>query len=251
MFKTVVTAASLAAFVLTATALADGYKPYNWTGLYFGGNLGYGMRNTDVDLSGSSGALYWNDPFETEQETLDSGSGLVGGLQFGADKHFGSLLVGVAIDVTFGELEDEGTYTTPLGSQWHITSTLNTLALARGRIGLVVTPRLMTYATAGLAFGQFNVKQATTFVNGAGEPIDDGGRVSGDVNHFGYTVGGGFEYLFARGWTFGSEYLFVDFGKEDYALKGTTKPYNDTPHTETFAAEKELHMFRGTLNYRF
>jgi outer membrane immunogenic protein len=67
------------------------------------------------------------------------------------------------------------------------------LSSVRGRLGWAVIPELLLYATAGGAFGDVRVPGA------AGDQA-------------GWSVGGGFEWMFAPNWSFKAEYLHYDLG---------------------------------------
>jgi outer membrane immunogenic protein len=237
------------AALLSMTVTASANEP--WSGLYIGAHAGYGWGSTDVDLSNSTGAIFYNDPFVPSSGSLSDSDGFVGGLQVGANKQLGGMVVGLEADVSWSGMEADGTFTTPLGSQWAITSELTTLGTVRGRVGLLATPALLIYGTAGLAWGQVDVTQATTFVDGKGAKLDDGGRTSGDFNHIGYAIGAGAEYALGNGWSLKGEYLYIDLGDEDYQLTGTTKPGGTVPYVETFASELDLHTLRVGANYKF
>lgn len=233
----------------SSAALAGETEP--WSGLYIGAHAGYAWGGTDVDLSHSTGAIFYNDPFVPDQGSLSDSDGFAGGLQAGFDKQFGSVVAGIEVDVSWSDLEADGTFTTPLGSQWKITSAIDTLATARGRLGFLVTPNALVYGTAGVAWGHVDVTQATTFVDKNGDFLDDGGRTSGDYDHVGYVIGGGLEYLVGGGWSIKAEYLHIDLGDQDYGLKGTTKPNGNVPYVETFGSDLTLDVVRAGVNYRF
>src|SRR5262245_19219334 len=96
--------ASLCLFVATALSgpaqAGDGYgKPLGWTGFYVGAHAGYGAGDWNVDLSHSSGAIHWNDPFANPFQSLKSSDGPLGGLQLGYNKQLGSIVVGFETDV--------------------------------------------------------------------------------------------------------------------------------------------------------
>lgn len=242
-------------------SIKDTYEPpeppvYNWTGLYIGGHAGYGWGDTDVDLSHSTGAIFYSDPFVPDQGSLSASDGFVGGIQVGAQKRYDRVVAGLEIDVSWTNSTSEGTFTTPLGSQWNITSDLEVFGTARGRLGYLFTPQLLAYATAGLAWGRVDVTQATTFVQGSGcsplgSPACEGGRTSGKFDHVGYAVGGGLEYALDNNWSLKAEYLYIDLGDEDYSLKGTTTPGGSTPYVETFGSDLQIQTLRAGVNYRF
>jgi len=252
---------ALAAFIASPALAADKAAPYipgisdpvayKWSGPYIGAHLGYGWANNDVDLSHSTGAIFYNDPFVPSSGSLDGGDGVLGGLQVGIDKQFDRFVVGLVGDFTWGDMSADATATTPLGSQWKITSDLDVMGTARVKAGYLVSPALLLYATGGVAWAKFDVKQATTFVDKDGNFLDDGGRTSGSFDHVGYTIGGGAEWALGGGWSVSGEYLYADFGEQDYQLKGTTKPNGGAPYVETFAQDVDMHILRAGVNYRF
>lgn len=219
----------------------------SWSGAYVGVHAGYGWGDVDVDLSNSTGAIFYNDPFVPDQGSLSSSAGGIGGFQVGYNVQSGTLVVGLEADFSWTGMNADGRFTTPLGSQWDIESDINYFGTVRGRLGALVTNNLLLYATGGLAWANVDVKQATNFI----APPDVGGRTSGDFNHIGYAIGAGAEVALGSNWTLKGEYLFVDLGKEDYQLKGTTKPNGSVPYVETFASDIELQVLRAGLNYKF
>ncbi len=231
---------------------ADASGRLNWSGIYVGANAGYAWGDNSVDLTGSSGAIFYKDPFlpGDRHQDFDDSDGFVGGLQAGVNQQYGKVVVGLEADVAWSGIDAELTTGISVqGAQWDITSELETLATFRARLGYLVQNNLLVYATAGAAWGEFDVKQATTFK--IPPPDIAGGRTGGTEDHYGWTIGGGAELALTRNWTIRGEYLYVDLGKQDYDLKGTTKPGGSDPYTETFAAEYQLHILRAGLNYSF
>lgn len=120
-------AVGLAALATAVPAVADGgpgpygrpYQPSIWQGLYGGFHLGWG-----------------------EVDSLD---GFVGGVQVGYNWQAGQIVYGVEADVSFADISDEirvmGVTVAEASIDW--------LATARGRVGFLVTPRVLAYATAG------------------------------------------------------------------------------------------------------
>ncbi len=222
-----------------------------WTGLYVGGHVGYGWGEWDVDLSHSSGAIHYNDPFVPANRSLSSDDNWIGGLQGGYNHQIGSMIVGVESDVSWTGMEADGRFTTPAPNHttWDIDTSLDVFGTVRTRVGVLVSPQLLVYATGGLAWGIVDAKQATNWFPPANPDV--GGRTSGDEAHIGWTAGGGAEWLVAPNWSIQGQYLYVDLGEQDYALKGTTKPGGTVPYVETFSTDLTFHTVRVGVNYKF
>ena len=75
----------------------------------------------------------------------------------------------------------------------------------RGRIGYLVDPKVLLYATGGLAYGEVD-SSATIGLVPTGF-----GTVSN--THVGWTVGAGIEGVIGGNWTASLEYLYVDLGR--------------------------------------
>ncbi|MFZ1885388.1 MAG: outer membrane protein [Rhodoplanes sp.] len=91
----------------------------------------------------------------------------------------------------------------------------------RGRLGYLVTPWTLLYATGGMAFGKVSGSLA---YSGTIYSCDDSGAncttpignsvssVSFSETRVGYTVGGGVEYQFSGPWSARLEYRYADLG---------------------------------------
>lgn len=112
---------------------------------------------------------------------------------------------------------------------------LTQLATLRGRVGVVVQPDLLVYATGGAAFGWTEAKGRVVF------DVADVRTASADETHIGYTVGGGAEYKFSEHWSAGAEYQYVDLGDEAYRFV----------EGDSGVADLDLHMFTVRINRRF
>jgi outer membrane immunogenic protein len=140
-------AAAVAVLTGAIPAAADGprgpahygrpYQPSIWQGLYGGLHLGWG----------------------------DAGSadGIVGGAQIGYNWHTGRLVYGLEGDVSIADISVEN----PV-----FEASIDWLATARGRVGYLVTPRVLAYATAG-----FGIASASASFMG----IDQGHDTEMDV----------------------------------------------------------------------
>ena len=77
--------------------------------------------------------------------------------------------------------------------------------------------------------------------------------VSDTANFLGWAAGLGVDYMFAPNWTFGVEYLHMDFGDANFRFGSTGYPNVTT--TEALAPGTNVSLrtdtVRATVNYRF
>lgn len=247
--KSMISALALA--LLAGPALAgDGYGPpvapgLDWSGLYVGLNGGYGTGDSNYDLSTSSGAMFYNDFFDPDNVSADL-DGWTAGLHAGAQKQVGRMIFGGEVDVSWTGMQSHLNASTP-NTIWDIEADLEMFGTVRGRLGYLVTDRIMVYGTGGFAWGKVDAEQRSTHLPGN----IPGGVTSGEQNHFGWTLGGGAEIALTNSISLRGEYLYVDLAEEEYALRGTVSPTSKTPYVETFDAGYDFHVIRGGLSYRF
>lgn len=200
-----------------------------WTGWFVGVNAGYidsgGRTNTDVaSLTTSSAPANGFNLINsgTNQFNHNSG-GFLGGVQAGYNYQFSpSLLMGLEADIQGTSLRQNASGTRRadiLPPSWITTTTVNDrldyLGTVRGRIGGIPRPDLLLYSTGGLAYGGVRSDTQIAFNN-------DGGAIPGATSgslsstRFGYTVGGGLEWMFSPKWTTKLEYLYYDLGSVTY-----------------------------------
>jgi outer membrane immunogenic protein len=155
-----------------------------WTGIYIGGNAGYDWSSYSMALSTSDG------PVPTPRI---SGGGFVGGGQFGANKTFGSFLLGVEVDGNVGQVGGSGPVTsTNASTDWFAT--------ARLRAGWLATPAFLLYATGGGAYGFGAVNTSI-----AGAPVNL------SVPAIGWAAGGGVEWMVVPHVSVAAEYLHIGY----------------------------------------
>lgn len=176
------------------------YRPLDierWTGLYFGGTLGYGFGATDV--RGGSGAF-----------DLDANGG-VGTVFAGYNWQRERLVLGLEADVGFGSLDDR------LGAGLGLVSSdLNVMGSLRARAGYLLTPAFMVYGTAGVAAADFDFR-----ANG----------ITSSETLVGYQVGAGTELAITPNWAMRMEYIYTDFAPESINHAGLTNSYEPDFHT--------------------
>jgi outer membrane immunogenic protein len=182
----------------------------NWSGLYIGGNVGYGWGNGNTDFTFLPAATS-----DIANATVDTKpKGVIGGAQTGYNWQMGSLVTGLEADI-----QSAGIKGTAAPSQIIATDGANVpgdflsskeklswFGTVRGRLGVTVTPDLLLFATGGLAYGHVEASANAHFIN----PFDFPGSVS--KTKVGWTAGVGTEWRFARNWSAKAEYLYVDLG---------------------------------------
>jgi outer membrane immunogenic protein len=197
---------------------------YNWSGLYIGGNVGYGAGDLNASAFGFG--------------LSDSIDGWFGGGQIGYNwQAAGSPWVwGIEVDSQWANIERNANAAVGAGIVASAFSSLDYFGTARLRLGYA-WDRVMVYGTGGFAWGQ----------NEVGFNVAGGGIVAGITEsnmHTGWTVGGGVEWALVDNWTAKVEYLYVKLGNENYFS-------NVTGTGLGFDADLDVHTVKVGLNYRF
>lgn len=166
---------------------------YNWGGIYFGLNGGYGF-----------GKSQWSGAGVTSADFNVSGF-LVGGT-LGANYQADAFVFGIEGDFDGSWLEGTGTDPICVAATGPGCETKNFwLATVRGRAGYAAD-RVLFYGTAGGAFGDISAG-----VNGAASSSFTSKTVAG------WTAGAGVEAAFTDNLTARIEYLFVDFSNATFS----------------------------------
>jgi outer membrane immunogenic protein len=176
---------------------------YNWGGIYFGVNGGYGFGSTQQSTAAG-----------TNSGTFDTSGFLVGGT-IGANFQTDAFVFGIEGDFDGSWMEGSGgTAVCALGTAQCETKN-SWLSTIRGRIGYAAD-RVLFYGTAGGAFG--NIEQGS---NGAAN------STFASSSKAGWTAGAGVEAAFADNWTARIEYLFVDLSNATFnAAPATTVKFD-------------------------
>jgi outer membrane immunogenic protein len=187
----------------------------NWSGLYIGGNLGYGWGDGNTDFS----FLPTPEQFRFSNASLRARStGVIGGAQAGYNGQIGSLVTGLEADIQGSGIKGSvSAAPTILGTSLPTTDgtlissepKLSWFGTVRGRLGVTVTPELLLYGTGGLAYG--HVDASANYLEG-GDPLAAPASVS--KTKVGWTAGAGAEWMFAHNWSAKLEYLYLDLGTE-------------------------------------
>jgi outer membrane immunogenic protein len=201
----------------------------NWTGFYLGLNVGGNWghsENKDLDD-------YWHPdrPWGYDE------SGVVAGGQVGYNFQWNWLVLGAEFDGGYMNLEGSGEEprTNFPGGPNVGSSNSDFYTTLRGRIG-VTFHRLLFYGTGG----GIGVNYKTRMDD---RPEDLHGRKT-DFQ-WGWTAGGGIEYLINCHWSIKGEYLRFELDKQRFT--------GVWPHVGPFDFDgnTEGNIFRGGLNYKF
>lgn len=186
------------------------YEPLQierWTGFYFGGTLGYGWG--EGRATGAVGAI----PFDQD--------GITGTILAGYNWQIGSAVLGVETDVGTGDMSARTS--TAFGTLEHDLSWYGSF---RGRAGFLVSPAMLLYGTAGLAWANMDVG----FANAS----------KTSETFWGYQLGAGAEWMMSRNLTLRLEYIYTDLDSQRVTHSGLTSTY-----------EPDFHTVRAGISFKF
>jgi outer membrane immunogenic protein len=219
---------------------------YDWTGFYVGGNLGYSWgRSSDTStLTNAAGTVLLTTPGKSDL------NGVVGGGQIGYNWQRQNWVWGLEADIQgTGEKGSRAFAFTPgvglgIGNfapgiivPFVLTQKIDWFGTVRGRVGILATPKVLLYATGGLAYGQVNSSETVgTVVPSA---------FSNSITNVGWTVGAGVEGVISGNWTAKLEYLYVDLGtvSSSYTLPST--------NIISYSSHITDNVLRVGVNYKF
>ena len=276
-----------------------------WTTIYLGGFVGGSAATQSVNEQGanqffaaqgagtSALAVPAADPETPFQFSGSSGSFTAGGFA-GAGYQVNDLVFGAEADYGWKNAQSNGaqpagenaaysytpfncsrgtgdcTYDTASAARTEAFSgqvRQNWDASVRLRLGALVTPAILVYATGGGAVGQVNSSfsySATTvynYENALGAPGPIAQTTSGSGNwadlRIGWTLGVGFEVLLSNNWRVRAEYRYTDLGSFDkqVALVRSSSDSLNLPNTgsaySTVNFDAAFHTARIGLAYGF
>lgn len=176
---------------LPGRAPAPAYVPpapiFTWTGVYIGGQVGYGWGRLDGRVFAPNGQ---SAGFGFTPE------GVIGGAHVGYNYQINQWVLGIEGSVDGTSLSK--TFIPGPGVSFSHSSDIQ--GSIRGRLG-IAWDRALLYATGGAAFGGFNSSFTSIF-----------GTDSFSSTRVGWTVGGGLEYAITNNWSAYAEYRYSDFG---------------------------------------
>lgn len=178
---------------------------FDWSGFYVGANVGAGW-----------GEGNFNSTIATLEADPRDANGYTAGVQAGANAQFGNFVLGVEGDVAWANIgSDEDLVDEPSFS-------VDWMSTIRGRAGFAADAFLI-YGTAGVAFA--GVSADALAVEGPGDDR------SASATHTGWTAGAGVEAALTDNISLKGEYLYADFGSQDYDFGGSTADASFTTHS--------------------
>ena len=232
-----------------------------WSGCYVGGHGGWAWAKahdnslptatTPVAIPGTGAGAGDSIVFGFNGD-MDK-SGFAGGFQVGCDHQYGNWVVGGVADVDWSSIKANSdpfqiTPVFPTTTAPEIaTLKLKNFGTARARIGFTNGPWLF-YGTGGLAWAHASYTISGQVLN----PATVGLSVSDTVPFLGWAAGAGFDWMFSPNWTFGIEYLHLDFGDANFKFTG---PFPNVTTSIALGAGSNVSLkadvVRGTVNFRF
>lgn len=212
----------LAAVAMTGSAFAADMAPrytkappapiavYTWTGCYIGGNVGGAWHNVNQNSNRSVNGTVFAPPLDLG--SADSNGDFIGGGQIGCDYQFaGNWVVGIQGMFDFGNTNSRNNIfdarVIGIGTPYTTTRTRD-LYTVTGRVGYLFTPQLLGYVKGG---GAWTNTYTAIYGNIPANFLSE----SASADRQGWTIGGGLEYMFAKGWSVFGEYNYADFGRKD------------------------------------
>ncbi len=174
---------------------------YNWTGIYLGGDGGYGWTGSEGTLMTASGV-----PLAPYSYGVN---GPFAGIFAGANYQLNWLVAGIESDWQRSNLSGDNQQQAALGTTgafpdgpFTLSATIKNYELVRGRLG-VAFDRFLVYGTGGLAWGDPSASYALL---GSAPFVSNGGSANG------WTAGAGVDYALTNN-VFGRiEYRYTNLG---------------------------------------
>ena len=222
-------------------------ETFAWTGLYAGLNAG-GAWNSNATANLLSAPVFvapgvgeepWaaSSSMASARTLATQGAGFIGGGQIGYNWQLNeSFVAGIETDIQgIAGGANSGTNTsllpTPTAGLNFLTvssasKSLDYLGTVRGRVGYLLTPTLLAYASGGFAYGGVTAKTSffQTVPNDQPPSYEFLGANNSSFSdtRVGWTVGGGVEWLVCPNWSVKLEYLYDDLGNANYSVGITT-----------------------------
>ncbi len=210
--------------------------PLSWTGCYIGINGGGNWGKSSSTMNSASplpGTRLSND--------VSLSGGLIGGTLGCNYQVAPQWVVGIEGDWDWTNKKGTELLIAPLNPAYSNEVKENSIGTIRARLGRLVTNPWMLYVTGGGAWA--SVKQTEYLTANPGGALQTNSTTS---TVWGWTVGVGTEYMFARQWSVKGEYLYVDLGTHTFLA-----PFPGGANAAPVDTRLRDHIVRVGLNYKF
>lgn len=209
--------------------------PYDWAGFHTGLILGAQFGRSS-DKTGAFGYNADNDKWDYNE------SGFNGGAEFGYNYTWHRFVIGPEIELGYLGMGGSGPQPESPDFDTIGKSSSDFYTTFRARLGIDLH-RYLLFATGG-AIGVNYTKRVVDSCNIA--PCG-GSTLDAQKNEFvwGYTVGGGIEHLFEKGWSAKLECLYFNLNSQNFS--GATNLGN----VYDWTGQTLGYIIRGGLNYHF
>jgi len=124
-------------------------------------------------------------------------------------------------------------------------------ASLRLRGGYLVNPQTMLYATAGVAWQNFELTSTCTSTSCTGFFALSPGIISQSTTKTGWTLGGGLETVLWGNWLARAEYRYADYGKAGFTVARSSGNPDFNPSVNTYDVAMRAHLATFGVAYRF
>jgi outer membrane immunogenic protein len=228
---------------------------WSWTGFYIGASVGAEWMKDPATLSLPAGPPQLFAPFVAAgvipAAYQVSKTGVIGTFQAGYNWQFDRMVLGAEADISGPRVN--GTQNiiravpTFASSALTYQTTVGYVGTVRGRLGVLLTPRLLAYATGGLAYGSVSHLYSETQI---GVGVQSAG--TSQNTETGWTAGGGLEWAVADNVTLRGEYLYVRLSSNRFTTP-SNNPNCGVPNACSFTLSDSVRvqMARFGVNYKF
>ena len=202
---------------------------FSWTGFYLGTHTGVAVGKTTTSNNAPYGGFDSGVPLSYELNPVN----IFGGGQFGYNWQYGVYVIGAEADIGYLGIRSTA-YPAP---DDYVSVKYGWYGTVTGRLGLAYD-RLLGYVKGGMAVASITNTASDLTAAGAFN-ASDYSQVK--QTRVGWTVGSGFEYAIAPAWSVKSEYMYMDFGKQN----------STNIDGDTFTHKNQVHTWKVGLNYRW
>jgi outer membrane immunogenic protein len=216
----------------------------NWTGFYIGVNVGGQWGHSeDVDHDYNVGFL----PPDFDKPWGYDESGVIAGGQIGYNFQWNWLVLGVEGDLGYMNTDGDGTEPGSPGGDTVGKTSSDFYTTVRGRIGFALGHWLFYGTGGGIGVNQKTQVNDNCDTGACGDELI---HASTTNFNWGWTGGGGIEYMLGCHWTIRGEYLRYQLGDENFSGVDTFLGVPGDRHD--FKAPGTMgNIFRAALNYKF